>query len=75
MTEIEVLQREFDAVPAPEEGSVAAARAALLRDIAAESQPSRVWTRRGWIRLAVAGGTAAVVAGVGRRPTSKSLPS
>jgi hypothetical protein len=64
MTEIELLQHEFDAVPAPEERTVMAARAALLRDIAAESQPSRVWTRRGWIRLAVATGALALFAGV-----------
>jgi hypothetical protein len=64
MTEIEFLHREFDAVPAPEEGTVAAARAALLRDIAGESQPSRVWGRRGWIRLAVVTGAVALAAGV-----------
>jgi hypothetical protein len=59
-----LLQREFDAVPAPEERTVTSARAALLRDIAAESQPSRVWTRRAWIRLAVATGALALLAGV-----------
>jgi hypothetical protein len=64
MTEIELLKREFDAVPAPEEGTVAAARAALLRDIAAESQRSRAWPRRGWIRLAVAAGAVVLLAGV-----------
>lgn len=63
MTEIEVLQREFDAVPAPEEENVAAARAAFLRDIADEPQPSRVRTRRAWIRLAVAVGAVALLAG------------
>ena len=64
MTEIELLKREFDAVPAPEEGTAAAARAALLRDIAAESPRSRAWSRRGWIRLAVAAGAVVLLAGV-----------
>jgi hypothetical protein len=63
MTEIDVLEREFDAVPAPDDESVAAARAALLRDIADESQSSRARSRRPWIRLALAGGAAALVAG------------
>jgi hypothetical protein len=63
MTEIDVLKREFDAVPAPEDESVAAARTALLRDIADEPRRSRLGARRPWIRLAVAGGAAALVAG------------
>jgi hypothetical protein len=64
MTEIDVLRREFDAVPAPEEATVTSARVALLRDIADESEPVRLPARRTWIRLTVAIGGAALVAGV-----------
>jgi hypothetical protein len=64
MTEIEILKREFDAVPAPEERTMAAAREALLRDIAGGAKTPRVWARRGRIRLAVTVGAAAVIAGV-----------
>jgi hypothetical protein len=64
MTEIDALQREFDAFPAPEEGTVAAARAALLQDMANQPKPSRLRARRAWIRLAVAAAAAALVAGI-----------
>lgn len=61
MNELEVLRREFEAVPQPDEATVAAARAALLREIAAEARPARVRPRQRWLRPAFAAGVAALV--------------
>jgi hypothetical protein len=61
VTELEVLRREFDAVPDPESASVASAREALLREIA------RAPDRHSWpvLRLSLAGGIAIAALVVG----------
>jgi hypothetical protein len=62
VNELDVLRREFEAVPEPDEATVAAARGELLREIAVEAKPARVRLRQRWIRPAFAVGVAALVA-------------
>jgi hypothetical protein len=65
VNELDILRREFDAVPEPDEETVAVVRDAVLREIAAAGTPKRR-PRRHRLRIALAAGVAlaALVAGL-----------